>query len=252
MNARTQVFDMVLEGRQVDEVVSCIFHTILFQRSYGKFHYSCDVNYSIGTIGHTDVDCDFIDFTYVCCSSPKLKSDLRREISAFSEQLRNAQQQYHPQLQQQYHQHHQPYSNDGGASGGGGSAGGVAHSSGHISLEFYQRKRNSWPFKPECIPWEVWTVRVDQQQLATEDQRQARREKVSEMMTEKILYITDVMNRPDYVPKTPSQNELDNVFDTTYDDVQPYLFKLRFGTAGPSGASMGSTVKKLIKETLSL
>jgi hypothetical protein len=29
-----------------------------------------------------------------------------------------------------------------------------------VSLEFYQKKRR-WPFAPENIPWEVWTVRID-------------------------------------------------------------------------------------------
>lgn len=30
-----------------------------------------------------------------------------------------------------------------------------------ISLEFFQRKRQRWLFQPECIPWEVWTVKLD-------------------------------------------------------------------------------------------
>ena len=30
-----------------------------------------------------------------------------------------------------------------------------------ISLEFYQRKRARWPFPAECIPWEVWTIKLD-------------------------------------------------------------------------------------------
>lgn len=33
--------------------------------------------------------------------------------------------------------------------------------SGQISLEFFQKKKNRWPFQPECIPWEVWTVRLE-------------------------------------------------------------------------------------------
>lgn len=218
MNARTQVFELSIEGRQVDEVVSSIFHTILFHRSVGKFTYNGDSRYSVGTVGYMDVDCDYIDFTYVCCSSPTLERVIRREISTFSEQLR---------------------SNDSSGSG-------------QISLEFFQRKRSRWPFQPECTPWEVWTVRLDQLSLSNEDQRQVVREQVSEMLTEKIMYITDVMNRPDYVPKMPARDEVDNIFDTGHVDVQPYLFKFKFNTTGPSTSSMGSTMKKLIKETLSL
>ena len=35
------------------------------------------------------------------------------------------------------------------------------------------------------------------------------------------------MNKHEYVPKMPNQSELDLIFDTTYPDVQPYLFKVR-------------------------
>ena len=54
-----------VEGRQVDEAVASIFHTVLFHRSLGKFCYKEHDSYSVGTVGYEDVDCDFIDFTYV-------------------------------------------------------------------------------------------------------------------------------------------------------------------------------------------
>lgn len=54
-----------MEGRQVDEAVASIFHTVLFHRSLGKFQYKQEGSYSVGTVGYEDVDCDFIDFTYV-------------------------------------------------------------------------------------------------------------------------------------------------------------------------------------------
>lgn len=121
MNARSQMFDLSVEGRQADEAVASIFHTVLFHRTLGKFLYNEEgSSYSIGTVGYTDVDCDFIDLTYVCCSSGRLDHVLRREISCFSEQLRG---------------------NEGAGMG-------------QISLEFFQKKRSRW-FQPECIPWEV-------------------------------------------------------------------------------------------------
>lgn len=49
----------------MDEAVLSLFHTLLFHRSTGKFHYKNDNTYAVGTIGFQDVDCDFIDFTYV-------------------------------------------------------------------------------------------------------------------------------------------------------------------------------------------
>ncbi|XP_050466807.1 autophagy-related protein 101 isoform X1 [Cataglyphis hispanica] len=218
MNARTQLFELSMEGRQVDEAVASIFHTVLFHRSLGKFKYKQEGSYSVGTVGYQDVDCDFIDLTYVCCSSVYLDQTLKREISGFSEALRSTD----------------------------------SPGSGQISLEFFQRKKSRWPFQPECIPWEVWTVRLELIKLATEHERQICREKVGDLLTEKILYITEVMNRHDYVPKVPSQAELDLIFDTSYPDIQPYLFKMSFTTSSPSTTTMGNTMKKLIRETLSI
>lgn len=218
MNARSQIFELTIEGRQVDEAVASIFHTVLFHRSLGKFLYNAEGSYSVGTVGYTDIDCDFIDFTYVCCTSSRLDSTVKREISGFSELLRG---------------------NDGCGTG-------------QISLEFFQKKRSRWPFQPECIPWEVWTVRLELINLNSEDERQICREKVGEMLTDKILYITEVMNRHDYVPKMPSQSELELIFDTSYQDVQPYLFKFKYSTNGPSNTSVGTTMRKIMKETLSL
>ncbi|XP_041782952.1 autophagy-related protein 101 [Anopheles merus] len=218
MNARSQTFDLRMEGRQVDEAVLSIFHTILFHRSLGKFLYTEEAMYSVGTIGYRDVDCDFFDFTYVCCSSPRLEETLRREIGNFSRQLR---------------------SNDSGGTG-------------QISLEFFQRKKTRWPFQTDCIPWEVWTIRLELLTLTNEDDRLQCRERVSDLLTDKIFCITEIMNRHDYVPKIPNQTELDMVFDTTYPDVQPYLFQFKFSTAGPSGTSVSNTMKKLIKETLNV
>lgn len=57
--------EQATECHQISEVVSCIFHSILFHRTLGKFHYRQEGKYSIGTIGYEDIDCDFIDLTYV-------------------------------------------------------------------------------------------------------------------------------------------------------------------------------------------
>ncbi|XP_050311366.1 autophagy-related protein 101 [Anthonomus grandis grandis] len=215
MNARSQVFELTLEGRQADEAVASIFHTVLFHRTLGKFCYTGESSYSVSTLGFTDVDCDFIDLTYVCCTSNALSRKVKQEISNFSEQLRS------------------------------NESSGV----GQISLEFFQTKRSRYYIlNPECLPWEVWTVRLQLISLENEGQRQLCRERVGEHLTDKILYITEVMNRQEYVPKMPSRSEVDLVFDTTLPDVQPYLFKVNYSVSGPSaGSSVGSTVRKFIK-----
>ena len=42
-----------------------------------------------------------------------------------------------------------------------------------------------------------------------------------------MLYIADVVNKPDHVPRNPSAENLSNVFDTQFPTVQPYLHRVR-------------------------
>ncbi|CAH1782809.1 unnamed protein product [Owenia fusiformis] len=218
MNARSQTFELSLEGRQIEEVVASIFHTLLFHRTLGKFHYRQEGSYSIGTVGVVDVDCDFIDATYVAVSSDELDRAVKKEIKAFRDALRN---------------------DDG-------------NNTGQISLEFFQKKRGRWPFPSECIPWEVWTIKVDIITLANEHERQICRDKVSEILSEKILYIAQNMSKHEYVPKMPNKSEMDLVFDTSISDVQPYLHKISFHTTGPGQSTVGTTMRRFIKDTLAL
>ncbi len=38
-----------------------------------------------------------------------------------------------------------------------------------ITLEFYQKKKFGWMFKPDEIPWEIWTIKIEQMQLSSEN-----------------------------------------------------------------------------------
>ncbi|CAN7950904.1 unnamed protein product, partial [Ixodes pacificus] len=157
-----------------------------------QFHYKREGSYSVGTIGFEDVTCDFVDFTYVRCASDELNQNLSKDVLAFSEQLRSA---------------------DGPRQG-------------QISLEFYQKKRGHWLLPTESIPWEVWNIKVNVVTLPNEHERQKYRESLGDMLAEKVMAVAASINRHEYVPKMPSQPDLDLVFDTSYEDVQPYNFKV--------------------------
>lgn len=83
MNCRSEVLEVSVEGRQIEEAMLAVLHTILLHRSTGKFHYKKEGTYSIGTVGTQDVDCDFIDFTYARVSSEELDRALRKAIGEF-------------------------------------------------------------------------------------------------------------------------------------------------------------------------
>jgi len=210
MNARSQTFEFAVEGRQIDEVVSCMFHTILFHRCVGKYHTKGEDSYSVGTLGYTDIDCDYIDFTYLQVTSQELQRTVAEKINQFHDKLRSSE----------------------------------SNRSGQITLEFYQKKKSRWMFKPEEIPWEIWTIKIEQMQLSSENERQFMREKLSDTLTERIFQITEIINKPDYVPKPPHLSELDLVFDTSYTDIQPYLFKIHFSDT----PTIVNHVKTMIKE----
>ncbi|XP_071851072.1 autophagy-related protein 101-like isoform X2 [Apostichopus japonicus] len=184
------------------------------------FHYKQEGAFLIGTVGVVETDCDFVDLTYVRCNSPTLDKNLRREVSAFKD----------------------PRSTDVNA----------GLQSGQISLELYQKKKNRWPFPDESIPWEVWTLKINVISLSNEQERQAYREKLGEILNAKIICIVEAMNRNDYIPKAPNQALLDTVFDTTCPDVQPFLFKISCQNSGPTNASVGAAVRKLLRDTLAL
>ncbi|KAG7240910.1 hypothetical protein INR49_026226, partial [Caranx melampygus] len=78
MNCRSEVLEVTVEARQVEEAMLALLHTILLHRSTGKFHYKKEGTYSIGTVGTLDIDCDFIDFTFVRVSSEELDRVIRK------------------------------------------------------------------------------------------------------------------------------------------------------------------------------
>lgn len=221
MNARSQTFELSLIGNQTYDAVSSIFHTILLHRTLGKFNnYEGTNKYKMGSIGYMDVTCDFIDLHYVCCSSSALCSLVNGEILKFSNAIHESE-------------------NHG-------------YNTGQISLEFFERRPQKWPLYSDCVPWEIWTVRLDLVSVTLNNLSDYPR-KLGQVIGDKIIHITDIMNRHEnYIPVVSNHTDLEYVFNTSLPDVQPYLFKLDYSINGPSSAvSMGSTVRKLLRETFS-
>ena len=51
--------------------------------------------------------------------------------------------------------------------------------------------------------------------------------KLSEQLSEKVFGIIDIINRHEFVPRVPVKEEEDTVFDTSFSEIQPYLFRVR-------------------------
>lgn len=258
MNARSQSFELTAELRQTEEIVSAIFHTLLYHRSVGKFDYSRGErlrrgsSYSVGVVGAIDVDCDFIDYTHVRADSQELDSSLRREVSLFQDALRCSSLSSSPSFPFASSPPGLASSPPPANSAFGAAAAQDLTRSGQISLEFYQKKRTRWPFSMECIPWEIWTLKLNVVRLNSEQERQICRERLGDILGEKIWAICECMNRHgEYIPKMPNEEDLDLIFDTTFSDIQPYLYRITYQTSSDS-ATVGTSVRKFFKETLAL
>ncbi|XP_026679819.1 autophagy-related protein 101 [Diaphorina citri] len=170
------------------------------------------------------------------CSSADLNQTVRKHVNQFSNILRNTQ--------------------DSNVS--------PNPTSGQISLEFFKKNKKHWPFNEICIPWELWNVRLELIKLNNEQERRLSCEKIVNVLTQQVIYICDVMNRNDYVPNIPIKSELDLIFDTSYRDIQPYLFKIHFlnssqynlvdeacpGVSNPAGHTASSSVAHFVKKTI--
>jgi autophagy-related protein 101 len=217
MNARSQLFEFSCESRQVSEIVSTIFHTVLIHRTAGKHTPKADNPnaFTIGSVGFNDYDCDFLDYTYVQLNSTELSERINRDIDHFTEGLKSAE-------------------------------------CNKISLEFFTKKKRNWPFQVENIPWEIWTIKIELMQLSNENERQVLREKLSDLLGEKCRQIIEIMDKPDYTPKLQNQNQIDTIYETEFKDIQPYLFKIDFQLDGTiSQASVSTTMRRMIKDALS-
>jgi len=98
---------------------------------------------------------------------------------------------------------------------------------GTISLEFFQRlrsTRSSWT-RSEPLVWEVWTLKFN---CLKDDANEHAFNAISieDQLFDKMLSIVQIVNNSQYLPPMPSQSEVDNIFDTSFSDVQPYNFKV--------------------------
>ncbi|CAG0882327.1 unnamed protein product, partial [Cyprideis torosa] len=203
MNARSHIHDVSLELSQVEEVVCSIFHTILFHRCSGKPMYKKEGSIALGSIGIEDVDCDFMELTYVKVRSDELCKAVQSQVTLFVSSLTGS-----------------------GANGG------------EIALEFHQKRRGRWLFSETPIPWEVWKVRVHLLKLANEIERQNNFVRLGEEVASIIQSIVVTVHKNEYVPKYPKEDVLDLTMNTSFSDIQPYHFRAH-SSNGPSQFFVG-------------
>uniref|UniRef100_A0A1I7XE10 Autophagy-related protein 101 n=1 Tax=Heterorhabditis bacteriophora TaxID=37862 RepID=A0A1I7XE10_HETBA len=235
MNARQQEFRLSLELRQVNDAVSCIFHSLMTHRSVAKFDYKGESNYSLGCLGIKEVECDTIDLTYVRINSDELACHLAEEVQAFRDDIEQATRSTPRRT---------PLSSPSPTESA------IPLLCAQISLEFYQKRRRQWPLADDSVSWEKWMLCLDIFKVNSYDDLARMRVSVAESVGEIVLSLCSAINRQQYLPKMPVRAELNNVFDSHFSDCQPYLFKVtRMPTTTSAVQQSGfSTVRRLIKD----
>lgn len=260
-------FEFTCLGKKVNDITSALFHSIIFNRCYGKFRYDSEQAYSIGTLGYEEISCDFIDFTYICVSSNELVRSVNRDIKTFTEALRTASFRSQastspsspPSFSSTFIDPYSPIPSPSSEDVGFLTS---AASSGTIFLEFLTKSsRSTWSFS-EPLVWEVWSLKFN---CLKEDTNEDAFNKtaIDEQLFDKVLSIVQIVNNAQYLPTMPSLSEVDSVFDTNYPNAQPYNFKISYkigsGVTKDASARPGlernsaqAQIKNFIKQKLAL
>jgi len=214
-NTSTMELNMTVEEEHIEDVVLALFHTILFHRSSGKFCYTNDHSFLKVDQVPIDVTCRTLpSVTYVSASSQldevlqKDAARLRRRLTHFSA-LPNTQQ---------------------------------------ISLEFYEHRTATWLLGgTSAVPWEVWRLTLQARPtggLARD--RSSAEASVSDSLAKQMFSVMQSVQANDYVPPDPPLAQLDTVYDTSFRDVQPYLFRVNHHEQ-PSTPTVTTLIRQLIK-----
>uniref|UniRef100_A0A0N5C9T2 Autophagy-related protein 101 n=1 Tax=Strongyloides papillosus TaxID=174720 RepID=A0A0N5C9T2_STREA len=230
MNSREEYINLTVDIGQLKEAISSIFHTILLHRTLGKCKYDDGNKYTLGTLGLEEVDCSSIELTYVKLNSPELDNLLYKEITPFIEDIYKKIGNLRANTFQTVRSHSMNVITEAVKEKYNDNLNKPV--TGTCVLEFYQRKsKPSAPVntKTEGTVWERWLLNIEVITCSGSDKLAEMKVSVGELISEKILYICSKANRSNYLPIIPKFQELNNVFDDSFNDCQPYLFRILDG-----------------------
>ena len=233
MNIRNHCIEIQSSLGEINDIAQALVHSIIYFRTHGKFNYKHEGSYSIGTLGFEKAFCDHINFSYVRCSSLTLTNRINNKIQEFVDKFNE-----------------------------------FTHS-GTLSLEFYTKRPNRWPFNDTKIIWELWTIKIivastssaatnliqqpssNNEHFCNTNYGQRYSEsalKLEDNLSQKLLDIIKIVNSDKCsLPQMPTQPNLDTVFDTSFTDLQPYLYNLSYKiseTAPGSHSVIGGAMSK--------
>ncbi|TGZ46578.1 hypothetical protein CRM22_011090 [Opisthorchis felineus] len=217
MNCEEHSFDFVVEGPEIEELVSAVFHTVLFHRTLPTLDFKDgSVSYN-SYLGTRDVDCENFPLTYVCVNSDQLIDRVVGPTQSFGDSLR-----------------------------ADVSAGGSA--CGTISLEFAILRKGTWGLGSEPSVWERWTINLRIKAVGP-GERDKRRQELADQLHEKIMHILVLVNSPNsHMPLLgSSQMETEHIIEFSIADISPYRFSIHYNTNTSQVRGVGFGTRRLLK-----
>lgn len=208
---------------QLEECLACLLHSILLHRTRGKITYRAEGNYSIGTVGIEDVDCQFVDITYARVASRGLIAEVARQIEDAGKGLMKL-----SEMKNRF----------------------VT-----VVLEFYQRHKSAFGTRV-CKPWEIWRLNVCVKPYFDQS-NETPGPCLDDVLSDKVVSIVEAVSRHEFLPNMPVKDDMDLVYSTAYSDIQPYLFKITTTCsddeehlAGDKNTSnrVGATMRRLLSD----
>lgn len=219
MSCAEHCFSFVVCGKEIEELVSAFFHTILFHRTLPALDFrDGSVSYN-SYLGTRDVDCEYLTLTYVCINSDQLISKISGPIQSFAEALLS-------------------------------DASSQRETTGSISLEFAVHRKGTWGLSSEPSVWERWIINLTLKPVEVESSAK-QREQLSVQVCHHLLSILEIINccPPSHMPSLgSSQPDTEHIIEFSIPNISPYRFNITYNTSsGQQRTSVGSAARRFLK-----
>lgn len=219
MNTRSHTIEIQCNYADVSDITRALVHSVIFFRTHGKFNYKHEGSYSIGTLGFERANSSNQLLSYIRCSSSLLVDRVNAKIEEFVSRINES------------------------------------TISATFAIEFYTKRQSRWPFNDARIIWELWNFKIVlNQPLSWQPSNDPNRQldtssRLEDTLSNKLLDIVLIVNDEKcHLPSMPTQANLNQVFDTSYSDLQPYLhtfsYRMNESSAGQSPLGGGTTSKQ--------
>ena len=237
MNIRNHLIEIQCSHRDVNDVAQALIHSIIFFRTHGKFNYKREGSYSIGTLGFERAFCDNFDFTYIRCSALSLVSRINNKVQEFADRIHEFTHSATITLEFFNKRPSRWPFNDSKIVWElwnikifitpPTTTATAIHQPLHASPPSPSQHSQQQQSSPSLA---TAATSVDTHHRQQYQQRKSESTlRLEDLLSHKLLDIVKIVNSEKCsLPQMPTQPNLDTVFDTSFSDLQPYLYNISY------------------------